>query len=41
MDLNELGKFEEAIVNFERAIKINPQYARAYSNIGNFNRNKK
>jgi predicted O-linked N-acetylglucosamine transferase (SPINDLY family) len=30
-----IGKFNEAIDSYQRAIKINPEYAEAYNNLGN------
>ena len=29
------GKFTEAIASYQQAIKINPEYAEAYNNLGN------
>ena len=37
--LYDLGKLKEAKEKYEHATKINPQYAHAYNNLGNFNRN--
>ena len=33
--LNELGRMEEAIENYTKAITLNPNYASAYFNLGN------
>ena len=33
--LYKLGKFNESIDSYQRAIKIKPEYAEAYNNIGN------
>ena len=33
--LNELGKMEEAIENYTKAITLNPNYSSAYFNMGN------
>ena len=30
-----IRKFNEAIDSYQRAIKINPEYAEAYNNLGN------
>jgi tetratricopeptide (TPR) repeat protein len=33
--LNNLGKTQEAIIFYEKAIKLKPDYAEAYNNLGN------
>jgi protein O-GlcNAc transferase len=33
--LNELGRFDEALVSCRRAVKLNPEFAEAHSNLGN------
>ena len=32
--MNNLGKFDEATIAYKQAIKIKPDYAKAYSNLG-------